>query len=135
MSEMISGIFFESLERTSIPVTIGDKTYTLTEASGDTAALYKNRLFANTELGAEGKPKHVRNIADLDAYLVSRCLTDENRLAVSEKTVRSWPNRIVEQLAEKAREISGMDTKDESKNSARDGEAKNEFEQTTDGSD
>jgi len=113
MTDLIQGIEFDSLEPIRVPVKLAGKHYVLREATGHVAAQYKNKLMASTELGPDSKPVKVRNLADLDPWIVANCLRDENDLPVKEQTVRSWPSHIVEALATRAKRISGIDTSDE----------------------
>jgi hypothetical protein len=99
---------FSSLERVNIPVTVGDQQYILKEASGGAAKAYRNALMACMVLGPEGKPIKLSGLASVEPLLVSLCLVDSKGRPVDQKTVESWPARIVKVLFEKAKEISGL---------------------------
>ncbi len=96
-----------------IPVTIGDKKFILREAMEDAACQYQNALFHGMILGESGKPVKIRNMADTEPLLVSLCLFDaELNTNVSLETVKALPSRIVKDLFNKAKEISGIDEAD-----------------------
>jgi hypothetical protein len=96
------------LSDNEIPITVGDKDYTLKEASGDAVCKYRNMMLNCMEGLVDGKPSKVRNIADCDPFLVSLCLFDEKDKHVSLSVVRDWPNRVQVALFEKVKEISDM---------------------------
>lgn len=100
---------FDDLALTEIPVTIGEKSYTLREASGDAGCRYRNALLACTQLGPEGKPSQIRGMADVEPLLISFCLFDEKGKPVKGTTIRSWPNRMIKKLFDRAKEISDLD--------------------------
>ena len=112
---------FESILLVTIPVTIAGKEYELREASGDASAKYRNAMLACSTLGPDGKPTKMEGLADVDFFLLSLCLFDKAAgSTVSEAEVRSWPNRICEQLIEELKGISGMseeEQEDSAKNS------------------
>lgn len=126
---------FDLTETITIPVRIKDKDgvvreYELREATGDIACRWRNAIFARTELGPNGKPKSLGNIADTEPILVSLCLFDtKTNNNVSVQTVRSWPSKIQKSLFEKIKEISDLED-DEVTND----DVKNEQTDTTDGS-
>tara|TARA_R110002020_G_scaffold376130_3_gene587310 strand:+ start:29126 stop:29548 length:423 start_codon:yes stop_codon:yes gene_type:complete len=99
-------------ELIEIPVTIGEKKYTLKEASGDTVVRYKNAITRATTF-KDGKLSSVSNINDSEPLLVSLCLFQENGLPVSLTLVRSFKNSTLEVLFDKAKEISNLDQADE----------------------
>lgn len=119
LPEKVGEALVFSLERTVIPVTIGDgddaKEYELKEATGDAAVTWHNAMFSKTKLGPDGKPSSMGAMGDTEPLLVSLCLfpkdSDRN---VSVVVIRSWPNRIQKSLFEKAKEISDLEEKDES---------------------
>lgn len=97
----------------SIPVKVGGKQYTMKEASSGTATAYKNMVINNTKMGPDGKPQSMKNVADAEPFLVSKCLWDSNNKNPDLYEVREWPSRVTTQLFEKIKEISGMDQDDE----------------------
>ncbi len=102
---------------TEVPVTISGEKYVLREASGDAACRYQNAQVACMRM-TDGQVSKVTAIADTQPLLVSLCLLKlvqkpdsdgvEKRL-VSISTVRSWPSRVVKDLFETAKEISGLE--------------------------
>ena len=125
MSE-VTPISFENIEPTTVPVKLGNETYTLREASGITVAAYTNRVLECTTLGPDGKPQRVKGLADLEAFLVAKCLQDKDGKFVPEATVKAWPNRIIKKLYKTVRDISELEDEEP---------AKNELSDTMDGSD
>ena len=125
-----NGLDFSDLTRVEVSVTVGDKQYTLREATGDAACRYRNALLKCTELGPEGKPVRVIGMADVEPLLVSLCLFNEQNKPVHVNTVRSWPARIQKALFEKTKEISNLDDEEEDEEAV-----KNEQSEMTDGSD
>lgn len=113
-------------ELTEVPVMISGKSYTLKEASGEAACIYRNTMLKCTRLGVDGKPSSVDGLADIEPLLVSLCLFDSSGNQVPVKTVRSWPSKVVNRLYTKAKEISELDEEDNSK-------AKNEQSGIVDG--
>jgi len=79
---------FSDITFQEVPVQIGDKNYTLREATGDAACLYRNAMLRCTKLGPEGKPETVVGMGDVEPYLVSLCLFNEGGQPVTVATVR-----------------------------------------------
>ncbi len=99
---------FTDITLKEIPVQVGDKKYTLREATGDAACLYRNAMLRCTKLGPEGKPETITGIADAEPYLVSLCLFNEGNKPVPVATIRKWPARVQTALFDKAKEISEL---------------------------
>lgn len=104
---------FETLLLECVPVTIGDKHYTLREASTAVFAKYRSAIFSRSTL----KPGRGRNepefkidgLPDLDIYLLSLCLTDDaTGHNVTEDEIRNWPSRITEPIIDELKEMSGI---------------------------
>lgn len=104
---------FSDLALIEIPVKFPNKTYTLREASGDIATSYRNRAMACSKFGENGKIVAIEGMADLEPYLVHCCLLDEEGNRLPEAMIRNWPARIVKDLFNKAKEISGLDEESE----------------------
>lgn len=102
---------FGSFEPIVLPVNILGENYLLREASGDAAARYNNAMLKCTTLGPDGRPARLDGLADVDPFLVSLCIVTATGKPVRLETVRSWPNRIVQMLAEKVKEISELGPK------------------------
>ena len=130
IDESIEAMDFSDLSLAEVPVQIGDKQYTLREATGDAACLYRNALLRCTKLGPQGKPETVQGMADVEPYLVSLCLFDENDKPVKASVIRKWPARIQASLFTRIKEISDLGDEGEGEEAA-----KNEPEGMTDGSD
>ena len=101
-----------STSRTEIPIKIDGETYTLKEADGQTARIYKNMLLQSAKTEKSGT-RTFEGIADVEARLVSMCLFTETGSNVSESKVLSWPHRVIKPIYEKAKEISCLDETEE----------------------
>lgn len=119
---------FGSLEVIEIPVVGPDKKpYILREASGDAVAKFNNARGRCVQF-RDGGMSAVAGQGDLEALLVSLCLfhvvkeADEEidmnhpelwkadlKKALTAMTIRSWPERVVKPLFDKAKEISEID--------------------------
>lgn len=104
---------FESLLLECVPVTIGDKHYTLREASTEIFAKYRSAIFSRSTMkgGRTNKAPEFKidGLPDLDIYLLSLCLTeDATGHNVPEAEIRNWPNRITEPLIDELKEMSGI---------------------------
>ncbi len=109
MSES-NGEFTFDLTLIEVSVTLNGEQYTLREADGEAGAEYENARFKGAVIDEEtGTVSTLPNIGDREATLVSLCLFDKDNNRVPEVTIRSWPARVVNPLAAKAREISGME--------------------------
>ena len=100
-----------STERTEVPVTIDGKSYLLKETSGAEACEYRNAVLASTQM--EGGRRTFVGLANSEPLLVSLCLyeiTDDGpQKRVPLQVISNWPSKVVSQLFEKAKEISGID--------------------------
>ncbi len=93
---------------------IDGNRYTLYEPTGEVVRQYRNSVLNGATIGPDGKPQKLEGAADADSLLVALCLRDSDGKNVSLATVRGWPNRIQTPLADKARELGGLDlTEDE----------------------
>ena len=109
MADTDNSLDFSTLEPIAVPVRYGGKSYTLREATGGAAVKYRNAMLACARLGPDGKPVSVSGLADLEPMLIASCLFDEQGKPVPDKTVREWPSRVLRQLFETAKRISGLD--------------------------
>ena len=107
-AEQNGALVFDDVDFKEVAVTIGKKKYTLREASGAVACQYRNKLMECTELGEGGKPKSVKGIADVEPFLVSRCLVDENNHLVPEQTIKAWRAIIGTGLFKELKKISEL---------------------------
>ncbi len=111
---------FGSLEAIEIPVVGPDKKpYILREASGDVVAKFNNARGRCVQF-RDGGMSAVNGQGDLEAFLVSLCLfhvkedgTADFKKPVRAPIIRSWPERVVKPLFEKAKEISEIDEPDD----------------------
>jgi hypothetical protein len=104
---------FESLLLECVPVTIGEKHYTLREASTEIFAKYRSAIFSRSTMktGKSSKTPEFKidGLPDLDIYLLSLCLTeDATGHNVTEAEIRVWPNRITEPMIDELKEMSGI---------------------------
>jgi len=120
---------WDTVDLIELPVKIAGKEYVLKEASGDVAVTYRDALLACTTLGDNFKPSKIEGMASTEALLVSLCLfqvgVEGKQTPVSETVIRSWPNKIIKPLYNKAKEISELDETEEGSDAADDA-AKNE---------
>lgn len=92
-----------------VPYRIGGNDYVLKEADGEATCAYRNAVFKATELGPDGTPVRIRNMADVEPLLVSLCLFNEDGRRIDQNFIRKWPNRIQKALYDKVKEISQLD--------------------------
>ena len=116
MSETNGELHFADIAMKEVPVTIGEDNYVLCEASEETAELYQNATMRGVTM-QDGLVRLSDSMAGAQSLLVSRCLfkieDDNTRRCVSQKTVQSWPSRIVKPLFETAKKISDLDVDEE----------------------
>lgn len=105
-------------------VEIGGKTYTIKEASGKVATMYRDHVMNSAVLGANGKPVRVTGLASAEVLLVANCLYDENDKLVPAEVVDGWPSRVKKALYDLARDLSDL-TPDEGKDEDNEADAKN----------
>lgn len=86
-----------------IEVNIGEKKYTLKEATGEVASKYRTYVMVNARSN-EYKPA----AGEIDIYLLSMCLFDDQGKAVSTATLKTWPARVLKPLFLKAQEIGNL---------------------------
>jgi hypothetical protein len=98
----------EDLEPIVISVTVGDKEYTLREASGDAGIKWHNACTKCFKTSKEGGIASIEGLADTEALLVSLCLTDKVGRQVSINTIRGWPYKVQKHIFEAAKEISNL---------------------------
>ncbi len=93
---------------------IGGKSYVLREASEAAAATWERHRINSRSFSEEGRFVALKDSADdLDALLISLCLYGgESDANVPLAVIRSWPSRITDVLAKKAKEVSDLDVSD-----------------------
>lgn len=119
----------DDLEPTTYSLTYKDVHYVLKTATGEEASVYQNAVAASTIFDNKGVPCGVKNLGALPILIVSLCLkrADAPTVRLSTDVISTWPNPIVQRLAEKALAISGLSKSDEPPK-------KNELALTEDGS-
>lgn len=120
---------FDGLEMKSFPVKFKGRKYILVEASGGTVAKYRTAMLGGAlmEKSTAGNVKvsGMGGLAEAELVLLAGCLcfADDQGNPVEVKTgvystvpietLRAWPNRVLEPLAARAKEISAIDEKGE----------------------
>jgi hypothetical protein len=108
-----SDLNFPDLSPVEIPdIQIGDRKYTLREASGDAGCKFRNQRIKATKLGPDGKPIGIDGFADADPHLLSRCLfeqTERGLMPVPVLTILGWKDRIQVALTKTLKQISNLD--------------------------
>ena len=114
---------YDSLEPVLIPVRYQKRHYLLREASEGAFCVYQSAVFKSLKI-QDGKPVAAEGISETDTLLVSQCLYEvqeqgvlrltphgdpDPKYLVPLATIRGWPRRIVKDLHQKLRSISGMD--------------------------
>ncbi len=117
------------LKPVRIPVKYDGQLYLLLELSESGKVQHQDHITSKLIIGNEGKPVGTRGgIADADALLLSLCLCetegldesgqpalkrkkDNSVVMVDKKKILSWPSRLVDQLTDKAKQISGLTKK------------------------
>ena len=105
-----------TLEREEIPVTIDSQEYVLQELDGAERDKYLNGLTNRMRVNNKGDLAGIKNFDGLQASLVVasiRLVDGVERKPVPFKTVQEWPAKVVKQLFDAARAISGLDDEDE----------------------
>ena len=92
-----------------VPFKIGKDVYSVREADGDTSYKYRNKIIACTELGPDGQAKSVKDIADVEPFLISMCLFDAAGKAVPATVIRKFKATVCKRLYELIKEISELD--------------------------
>lgn len=91
---------------------IGQTEYVLKEASGEAAIKWRNAEQACYEYGSEGNISKITGLAETIPLLVSMCLFERNGQGDKPVTigqVKAWPDRIQQQLYQRAKELSNLD--------------------------
>ena len=113
----ISPLVFESVERLSVPVKIGDQDYILYEASTEAAVMFRNRSASKVRL-ENGKVAGISDVASVEPFLVGMCLHEVSKEGIpSEKPIteaaaRKFKYSIVKKIYETAVRISELDESD-----------------------
>lgn len=105
---------FSDLTPVEIPVKYQGVEYILTEADGAAAAKYRASMLKGMEISVDDEgnrtTKHIAGISEVQPLLVSLCLKDKvSGTRVPLETVKTWSERIIRKLFDKAKEISELD--------------------------
>lgn len=92
-----------------VPFKIGKDVYTVREADGDASYKYRNKIIGCTEIGADGQAKSVKDIADVEPFLISMCLLDAAGKLVPATVIRKFRASVCKRLYELIKEISELD--------------------------
>ncbi len=93
----------------TVEVIVGQNTYTLTEASEGAHTKYQNKISSCVKFGPDGSAVGAKDLADVEAYLLSMCLTNGEGKHVSIDIIRKWPVRYVKEIVRVAKEISEIE--------------------------
>lgn len=95
-------------ETQCVPVKIGDKDYTLKEASGGAVNVWNNKIMEGTTIGPDGTARKITGLGDLDTLLLSYCFFDSGMKLVGLHKIKQWPDRIQKGLIKQLKEISDI---------------------------
>jgi hypothetical protein len=103
--------FFDisDIQPIEIPFEYNGVKYLLKEANGAAAKRFKNERTNRLKYGPNGKLESLKDIADLAPMLVTLCVTTEKGAAIPQTVIEQWPDKLVQRLFLKAKEISGFD--------------------------
>lgn len=111
----MNGLVFDSLDPQSIPVKIGNRAFSLREASAQAACDFQNAVTGATLYNDKGIRCGVKNLADADLILLSACIIeirDGGFNAVPVDEIKSWPDRIKNILFNKVCRMSNINQPD-----------------------
>lgn len=109
---MSNELNFGSLDLVQIPVTIGDRTFILREASSENFCKYLDDRIACSVFDESGKRTGFKDLSKISMLLLSRCLVETTggaALPVTYEEVRNWPNKITDKLYNTLKKISEID--------------------------
>lgn len=118
---MQSALVFDDIAPIEIPVRIGDKSYILREATGEDARQWRNLNMKAAKFTSDGKVASMEGMADGQYFLVHRCIFSTNGDGKRSDNpiplvmIKSWPERIIKSLFQKAKEISDLEEKPETR--------------------
>ena len=117
-TEASEGFVFDSAELETTTVTIGDKKYILSEASGKATSEYKNSMMKDVVF-RRGNISKIKNMADADYVLLASCLVREKTLIGTGETklkevtadeVKAWKEKICKKLVDWIKSTSDMES-------------------------
>lgn len=113
MSNIPAELDFSDIDFISVPVTLrGGKKYTLRTASEEQCRRFDNERSSRMIFDQNGKVAGVRDSGDMRSLLVQMCLRGENDRPVNMDEVRNMHPKVVANLFETAKKISGIDERD-----------------------
>lgn len=117
---LLEEMIFEDAAPVRIPVRIKGTDYVLCEVSEGGATQWHNKRLASTKM-INGQLASLEGMAELEPLLVSLCLFQPKTDSKSDKVtdvpvpiqvVRGFPHKIVKQIFERAKLISGLQQTD-----------------------
>lgn len=101
---------FDDILPVAVDVSIGSKPYILREASGEAARAYRNAVLRAARPSKDGSRLTLgEGMPEAETLLVSLCLfeiTDKGERPVRKQTILEWPNRVQNDLFDRAKQIS-----------------------------
>jgi len=112
-----NALVFE-LTRQERPVMINGEAYVLVELDGTQRDKYLTDIAARVKTTGRGKKatQSMKNFHMLQAGLVSLTLfklSEDGKIPVMAATIQEWPARVISDLFDAAKELSGLDDEDE----------------------
>lgn len=115
-------IVYETLELAKQQYTLQGVNYVLCEVTGLTGARYRDALMQRSRTSEDGKVTTMDGVNEMDIVIIAENLyldlqtEPDGAPILGEKVaieaVRQWPNYIVEEMSDKAREMSrGLSSK------------------------
>ncbi len=106
------------LELKETPVTLvgkdGEETFYLIEMDGRDRDEYVAWLQKKVQFGDDAKVKTVKSMDGIQTKLLTLCLHKEDRKTKASKSfIQGLPSRVVDQLAEEANKLSGLEEDEE----------------------
>lgn len=94
------------------PISIDDRRYVLKELDGEGSIIWRTARHSKyVRDSVNGEIIDIKSEADLDSLLISLCLYDTSGHRVSLETIKTWPQRVINVLAEKSVKISQLNTR------------------------
>lgn len=105
----LDGLFTEQSVVVKTPK--GPVTYLIREFDGDGQSAYLAWVRDNTVRDENGQPLGLTDFTGFHIILLLQCLFTTDGKPVDETTMRSWPSRLLKELADIARRLNGLDGK------------------------
>jgi hypothetical protein len=99
---------FDHDQPAEVKIKFQSRVWTLREATEETAVKWRGMQLSNARVVDGQLQANVDRIAESQAFLVSRCLFDEEGKPVKLDVVKAWPSRVVRPLFERCKEISSL---------------------------